>query len=111
MEISIKENNMYWGLTRLGFTSDIDFVLQDDSDGKGAYIRDWTSDKPQPSAKEIQIAEDAYHAEYASLEYARNRKESYPPIGDQLDALWKGGEEADAMKAIVNKVKTDNPKE
>ncbi len=81
---------MYWGLTRLGFKSDIDFVLQDDSDGKGAYIRDWTSDKTQPSAEEIQIAEDAYHAEYDAQEYSRNRKESYPPVTDYLDGIVKG---------------------
>ena len=34
----------------------------------------------------------------------------YPPIGDQLDALWKGGDDAAAMKVIVDKVKSDNPK-
>ena len=39
------------------------------------------------------------------------RKDAYPDIGDQLDAMWKGGAEADAMKALVNKVKSDYPKE
>ena len=33
-----------------------------------------------------------------------------PTIGDQLDALWKGGDDQAAMKIIVDKVKTDNPK-
>ena len=47
---------------------------------------------------------------YDNAPYSEKRRRSYPPIGDQLDALWKGGAEADAMKAIVNKVKTDNPK-
>jgi len=32
-------------------------------------------------------------------------------MGDQLDALWKGGSDADAMKTKVDKVKTDIPKE
>ena len=47
-------------------------------------------------------------AEYDSLAYSRAR--IYPPIGDQLDALWKGGDDAAAMKVIVDKVKSDNPK-
>jgi hypothetical protein len=46
----------------------------------------------------------------SAMGYSEKRLRSYPPIGDQLDALWKGGDDAEAMKAIVNKVKSDNPK-
>ena len=46
----------------------------------------------------------------AAMTYADKRKKSYPPIGDQLDAMWKGGDDAAAMKVIVDKVKSDNPK-
>jgi len=35
----------------------------------------------------------------------------YPPIGDQLDALWKGGDAAAEMLAKVQAVKTKYPKE
>ena len=45
-----------------------------------------------------------------NLPYHIKRQRAYPPMGDQLDALWKGGDDADAMKIIVNKVKTDFPK-
>ena len=38
------------------------------------------------------------------------RSHEYPPIGDQLDALWKGGEEAAAMLAKVQAVKAKYPK-
>ena len=48
--------------------------------------------------------------EYDNAPYSVKRRRSYPPIGDQLDALWKGGADADAMRIIVNKVKTDHPK-
>jgi hypothetical protein len=34
----------------------------------------------------------------------------YPLIGDQLDALWKGGAEAEAMKAKIQEVKAKYPK-
>lgn len=39
-----------------------------------------------------------------------SRKDSYPPIGDQLDALWKGGDAAAEMLAKVQAVKAKYPK-
>ncbi len=47
---------------------------------------------------------------YDNAPYSIQRRRSYPPIGDQLDAMWKGGDDAAAMKVIVDKVKSDNPK-
>lgn len=62
--------------------------------------------RKQRDDAEEQARQDAYD----SAPYSVKRQRSYPPIGDQLDALWKGGDDAEAMKAIVNKVKSDNPK-
>lgn len=42
--------------------------------------------------------------------YADLRRAEYPPIGDQLDALWKGGTDAEAMKSIIDGVKARYPK-
>jgi hypothetical protein len=42
--------------------------------------------------------------------YIAKRAAEYPPIGDQLDALWKGGAEAEAMLAKVQAVKQKFPK-
>lgn len=42
--------------------------------------------------------------------YYEKRAKAYPDIGDQLDALWKGGADEAAMKAIIDKVKKDYPK-
>jgi hypothetical protein len=42
--------------------------------------------------------------------YKRNRVAEYPPIGDQLDALWKGGDDAAEMLTKVQAVKTKYPK-
>ena len=42
--------------------------------------------------------------------YIAKRAAEYPPIGDQLDALWKGGAEAEAMLAKVQAVKQKHPK-
>lgn len=52
----------YYGLINLGFSPE-DFSLQDDSNGKGVYISEWKSDKPQPSVEEIESAEQVYIAE------------------------------------------------
>lgn len=42
--------------------------------------------------------------------YIAKRQREYPPIGDQLDALWKGGEAAAEMLAKVQAVKAKYPK-
>jgi hypothetical protein len=42
--------------------------------------------------------------------YIAKRQPEYPPIGDQLDALWKGGDAATEMLAKVQAVKTKYPK-
>ncbi|MXP24807.1 hypothetical protein GRI39_01940 [Altererythrobacter indicus] len=44
-------------------------------------------------------------------DYAGQRKNAYPSIGDQLDALWKGGEALEEMQARVMAVKAQFPKE
>jgi hypothetical protein len=44
------------------------------------------------------------------LKYQAQRRPEYPSIEDQLDALWKGGQDAEDMKAKVQAVKTKYPK-
>jgi hypothetical protein len=43
--------------------------------------------------------------------YKYQRATEYPDIGDQLDALWKGGDAAAEMLAKVQAVKAKYPKE
>lgn len=49
-------------------------------------------------------------AEFAATQYQRDRQSAYPSIGDQLDALWKGGAAATEMLARVQAVKAQFPK-
>lgn len=102
---------MHNGLIRLGFTPHTDFMLQDDSDGNGAYISSWTSSEAQPSASAIATAEAEWQAEYDGLEYSRKRKAEYAKLNqfemqfdDQRDSTttW-----VDAVNAI--KVKYPKP--
>lgn len=43
-------------------------------------------------------------------DYAEQRRRAYPPLVEQLDALWKGGEAAEAMRAQIRAVKARFPK-
>lgn len=52
----------------------------------------------------------AKQAELAKTQYQRDRAAEYPSIGDQLDALWKGGDAATDMLAQVQAVKNKYPK-
>ena len=49
-------------------------------------------------------------AEYDAKEYARKRAPEYPPIGDQLDALFKAGAFPADMAAKIQAVKDKFPK-
>ena len=49
-------------------------------------------------------------AEFNANTARQLRENEYPPIGDQLDALWKGGEAAAEMLAKVQAIKTKYPK-
>lgn len=41
--------------------------------------------------------------------YAELRAAAYPSVADQLDALWKGGADAEAMRAEIIGIKTRFP--
>lgn len=58
----------------------------------------------------MQTAFTAKRAALDATKYQRDRAAEYPPIGDQLDALWKGGDAATAMLAQVQAVKAKYPK-
>jgi hypothetical protein len=44
-------------------------------------------------------------------DYYAKRRAEYPSLGDQLDALWKGGDAQTNMQALIAAVKAKYPKE
>jgi hypothetical protein len=74
-------------------------VTVDDGDG----ARDAQGNK-------VEIDLDAVNAWVDPNAYKSKRAAEYPPIGDQLDALWKGGDAAAEMLATVQAVKAKYPK-
>lgn len=69
------------------------------------YIGDMRDGDREATPDEIAAWTGSHKPTYADL-----RRAEYPPIGDQLDALWKGGADAAAMKAIIDGIKAKYPK-
>ena len=88
------------------FTKDV--LLQDDSDGKGAYIKTWNvSGLAQPTDDQIASYETAGNTEEANNVVRATRRTAYGDIGDQLDEIYK---DIDAWKVRIKAVKDANPK-
>jgi hypothetical protein len=78
--------------------------------GQGYDGLEWLENYPPPTKEEIEAEITRLQSEYDSVKYKLERKQEYPPIGDQLDALWKGGDAAAEMLAMVQAVKAKYPK-
>ena len=91
--------------------ADVDFMkdvmLQDDSDGKGAYIKEWNLDIAQPTDAQLSAQESAANTEEANNQVRSTRRSAYGDIGDQLDEIYK---DIDAWKARIKSIKDNNPK-
>tara|TARA_Y100001951_G_scaffold17174_1_gene12273 strand:- start:78 stop:398 length:321 start_codon:yes stop_codon:yes gene_type:complete len=86
-----------------------DVILQDDSDGKGAYIKEWNVAEAQPTDAQL----DALESEATTLEsnnqVIATRKNLYGTPHEQLEILVEQG--VDKLIERNTKIKTDNPKE
>ena len=93
------------GVSNVDFMNDV--MLQDDSDGNGAYIKKWNLDIAQPTDAQLSAQESAADTEEANNIVRNTRRTAYGDIGEQLDEIYK---DIDAWKARIQKIKTDNPK-
>jgi hypothetical protein len=93
------------GVSDIDFTKDV--MLQDDSDGKGAYIKEWNLDIAQPTDAQLSAHETAADTEEANNIVRATRKAAYGDIGEQLDEIYK---DIDAWKARIKSIKDNNPK-
>ena len=83
-------------------------VLQNDSDGKGDYIKSWNvSGLAQPSDSQIASYETAGNTEETNNNVRATRRAAYGNIGDQLDEIYK---DIDAWKTRIKAIKDANPK-
>jgi hypothetical protein len=65
----------------------------------------------EPSTADIEAELARLQADFEAKQYQRDRKGQYPPIGDQLDALYHAGVFPDEMAAKLKAVKDANPKD
>ena len=93
------------GVASVDFTKDV--MLQDDSDGNGAYIKEWNLDIAQPTDAQLSAQESAADTEEANAQVRSTRRTAYGDIGEQLDEIYK---DIDAWKARIKSIKDANPK-
>jgi hypothetical protein len=76
-----------------------DVLLQNDSDGKGDYIKEWNLDIAKPTLAQL----DAFEAQANEVERLNlvkaNRSKEYPDFKEYLDGIVKG-DDAQIQKYI-----------
>ena len=93
------------GVSNVDFTKDV--MLQDDSDGNGAYIKEWNLDIAQPTSAQLDSYETAGNTAESNAQVDATRRQAYGSWNDQLDEIYH---DMDAWKARIQGIKTDNPK-
>lgn len=85
-------------------------------DSAGAFVRQGrcslevlADQAHEPGHTSVRVQEPVVEPEQP-LTWKQQRRASYPKLTDQLDAFWKGGAEADSMRADILAVKARFPK-
>ena len=93
------------GVANVDFTKDV--MLQDDSNGQGAYIKEWNLDIAQPTDAQLASYETAANTAEANATVDATRRSQYGSWGDQLDEIYHN---IDAWKTRIQTIKDNNPK-
>ena len=103
-KISLYANSL--GVSKVDFLNDV--KLQDDSDGNGAYIKEWNLDIAQPTSAQLDSYETAGNTAESNATVDATRRQAYGSWNDQLDEIYH---DIEAWKTRIAGVKSDNPKE
>jgi len=106
LSTKIKEYCKANGVSDVDFTKDV--MLQDDSDGNGAYIKEWNLDIAQPTSAQLDSYETAGNTAESNATVDATRRQAYGSWNDQLDEIYH---DIEAWKTRIAGVKSDNPKE
>jgi len=94
------------GVSEVDFLNDV--KLQDDSNGQGAYIKEWNvSGLAQPTDAQLATYETAANTAEANATVDATRKSQYGSWGDQLDEIYH---DIEAWKTRIQGIKDNNPK-
>jgi len=106
LSTKIKEYCKANGVSDVDFQKDV--MLQDDSDGNGAYIKEWNLDIAQPTSAQLDSYETAGNTAESNANVDATRRQAYGSWNDQLDEIYH---DIEAWKTRIAGVKSDNPKE
>ena len=106
LSTKIKEYCKANGVSDVDFMKDV--MLQDDSDGNGAYIKEWNLDIAQPTSAQLDSYETAGNTAENNATVDATRRQAYGSWNDQLDEIYH---DIEAWKTRIAGVKSDNPKE
>jgi hypothetical protein len=93
------------GVSNVDFENDV--RLQDDSNGQGAYIKEWNLDIAQPTDAQLSEHETAANTAESNAQVDATRRQAYGSWNDQLDEIFH---DIDAWKARIKSIKDANPK-
>ena len=106
LSTKIKEYCKANGVSNVDFLNDV--KLQDDSDGQGAYIKEWNLDIAQPTDEQLASYETAANTAESNAQVDATRRQAYGSWNDQLDEIYH---DIEAWKTRIQGVKDNNPKE
>ena len=101
----IKEYCKANGVSNVDFMNDV--KLQDDSNGQGAYIKEWNLDIAQPTDAQLASYETVANTAEANATVDATRRSQYGSWGDQLDEIYH---DIEAWKTRIQTIKDNNPK-
>jgi len=94
------------GVSNVDFINDV--KLQDDSNGQGAYIKEWNiSGVSKPTDEQLASYETAANTAEANATVDATRRSQYGSWGDQLDEIYH---DIEAWKTRIQTIKDNNPK-
>ena len=93
------------GVSNVDFLNDV--KLQDDSNGQGAYIKEWNLDIARPTDEQLASYETAANTAEANAQVDATRRSQYGSWGDQLDEIYH---DIEAWKTRIQGIKNNNPK-
>ena len=94
------------GVASVDFTKDV--MLQDDSDGKGAYIKEWNLGIAQPTDEQLASYDADADKQEQNNQVVATRVSLYGTPAEQLEILVEQG--LDKLIERNDKIKADNPK-
>ena len=95
------------GINKIDFSNDV--MLQDDSNGKGAYIKERNLDIAKPTQEQLDALETQAQTYENNQQIIATRKSLYGSWESQLEEIYDDG--IDSWKARIQQIKIDNPKE